>query len=382
MHPTPQLANALLSEWSHGDAAAESRLQDLISQALIRVLGWYLHSEARPRIALDSALVHVAYLHLASERTSWQDRARFLAAGAQVLRRILVGHARSRVSNRTDEDALPSIDNPAPLLKLAPQQLIALHNALERLAQSDRFAARVAEMRLFGELSIADSAVVLSCEPGAVSQAWSAARTALAGGAESPEPVFRSPWTGASYDLAIYLDDPSDACLQGALEALWSHPSLEGCYLRRDLEPHQQDRVAARIGPRLGGVATLPDRSRTACGSGVSRWGQGEGAITAQTLWFGLPLNGLGRSYPVGGYPFGEFDAARYWRPILDSWLMEIARSIHAIAPWEIAEIGFDLALTPERAAELRRDGVLPGRNDGVLVWEAGRMVWYPPTNP
>lgn len=128
-----------------------------------------------------TALVNEAYLRLAdAPGVSWQDRAHFLAVAARIMRRILVDHARAKLSNKrgggaakvTFDDALLVVDEPR-------HDFVALDDALEALAKFDERKSRVIELRFFGGLSVEETASVLQVGPDTVMRDWRLAKAWL-----------------------------------------------------------------------------------------------------------------------------------------------------------------------------------------------------------
>lgn len=159
----------LLEAWRQGDETALGRLLPRIYPDLRRIAASYLRSE-RPNHTLQAtAVVHEAYLRLVSKRRSpWQGRTHFFAAAAQLMRRILVDHARGRSTQKRGGDTPAA---PPELARAAPRDLdavIALDTALERLAELDPRKARIVELRYFGGLTVSETARVLSLSPATV----------------------------------------------------------------------------------------------------------------------------------------------------------------------------------------------------------------------
>jgi hypothetical protein len=188
-------------------------------------------------------------------------------------------------------------------------------------------------------------------------------------------------WKGGYYELVLcpVEDSPETQC--SVLKRLWTFPSLNGCYLRRDLAPSAQARVAAcenGVADRVYGLATLPNRSVVVCGSFTT-------VSAKQNLkWVGfyLPLGAVANAYPIGAYPFGSMDKVPEWKPVLDSFLADIAKWINEKVPISIAAVGFEIdvsELSPER---IKSYGIPQERNEGIL-WNDGReFQWYPATRP
>jgi len=171
----------LLFSWGHGNQGAREALIPLIYNELRRLARRYLNRE-RPDHTLESAaLVHEAYLRLArQEAFPWQNRAHFFGVAAQLMRHILVDHARGRRAAKRGAGA--------PRLALDPKiaspqkrevDLVALDDALNRLARLDPEQSRIIELRFFSGLSIEETSVVLGISPAKVKRDWTTARAWL-----------------------------------------------------------------------------------------------------------------------------------------------------------------------------------------------------------
>jgi RNA polymerase sigma-70 factor, ECF subfamily len=171
----------LLKAWESGDAAALEQLVPLVYRELRRLARRRMRAENPGGTLQTTALVNEAYLRLVgATNLAWQDRVHFFAVSAQIMRRILVDAARSRVSARRG--------GPAPHLNLdenldaSPQrarELIALDDSLNVLAQMDPRKARVIELRFFGGLSVEETAEVLKISPQSIMRDWKLAKAWL-----------------------------------------------------------------------------------------------------------------------------------------------------------------------------------------------------------
>ena len=177
----PVDVTGLLRKWSQGDEAAADELTPLVYVELRRLAHRYLGRE-RPDHSLQSTeLVHEAYLRLVDQKEArWQDRAHFFAVSGQIMRRILVDHARARHRDKRGGGA--------PVLVLnaeidMPEQrsfeLIALDDALDTLAKLDPQQSRVVELRFFAGLSIDETAEALNVSRATVNRDWVTARAWL-----------------------------------------------------------------------------------------------------------------------------------------------------------------------------------------------------------
>jgi len=166
----------LLRAWSDGDQNALNDLTPIVYQELRRLAHYYMERE-RPGHALQtSALVNEAYLRLVDyKRMQWQDRAHFFSVAAQVMRRILVDHARSHNIKRGagfQHVALEVADMGGD----RTGDLVALDDALNALARLDPRKVQIIEMRFFGGLSVEETAEVLKVSPATVRRDWSIAK--------------------------------------------------------------------------------------------------------------------------------------------------------------------------------------------------------------
>ena len=189
-------------------------------------------------------------------------------------------------------------------------------------------------------------------------------------------------WWGGFYEIEMRLGPHSEERVALALESLWSHPSLEGCYLRRDQEPDVQKTVNPREHAGEGhlyGIASLPDGAKICCGTYVLRMQGEDGNPLANFLGFYVPLASLGTVYEVGAYPFADAEQARVWVDELNSWLADLGKSVYSRINFEGALIGFEVDFTA--AGAIRGEGIPAERYEGYLWPVSGRLEWYPPTN-
>jgi RNA polymerase sigma-70 factor (ECF subfamily) len=167
----------LLRAWSDGDQGALNGLTPIVYQELRRLAHRYMQRE-RPGHALQTtALVNEAYLRLVDyKRMKWQNRAHFFAVAAQVMRRILVDHARSKNMKRGGGRHHVSLDDVAVVSGDRTGDLVALDDAMNALARLDPRKMQIIEMRFFGGLSVEEAAEVLKVSPATVRRDWSIAR--------------------------------------------------------------------------------------------------------------------------------------------------------------------------------------------------------------
>jgi RNA polymerase sigma-70 factor (ECF subfamily) len=154
--------STLLRAWSGGDQSALERLTPIVYEELRRLARRYMKRE-RPGHSLQAtALVNEAYMRLVDyERMQWQNRAHFFAVSAQLMRRILVEHARRRNLKRGGAVPHVSLEEAAVVGADRAEDLVALDDAMNALAQFDPRKMQVVEMRFFGGLSLEETAEVL-----------------------------------------------------------------------------------------------------------------------------------------------------------------------------------------------------------------------------
>ena len=170
----------LLRAWSDGDTSALERLTPFVYEELHRLAGRYMRGERPDHSLQTTALVNEAYMRLVGyERMQWQNRAHFFAVSAQVMRRILVEHARRHNLKRGGGVPHVSLDEAALVGGHRAADLVALDDALNTLAQLDPRKAQVVEMRFFGGLNVDETANVLKVSPATVMRDWSTAKTWL-----------------------------------------------------------------------------------------------------------------------------------------------------------------------------------------------------------
>ncbi len=172
----------LLQAWGHGDASALDQLTPLVYRRLHRLARHYMRLEAGGGHTLQTtALINETYIRLIDGRgANWQNRAHFFAVSAQVMRRILTDHARSRLSHKRGAGVTRlSLDEAAPICREPHPDLVALDDAMKRLAAFDPRKCQVVELRFFGGVSVEESAAVLKVSPETVKRDWRLARTWL-----------------------------------------------------------------------------------------------------------------------------------------------------------------------------------------------------------
>jgi RNA polymerase sigma factor (TIGR02999 family) len=171
----------LLARWSQGESAACEKLVPLVYHDLRRVARHCLAGERPDHTLQSAALVHEAYLRLVGhESVRWDDRVHFFAVAAQLMRRILVDHARKRrAGKRGGEGITLSLDEQLAPVKKRTLDVIAVDDALNELTRMNPQHSRIVEMRFFAGLSIEETAQAMGISPATVKRDWAVARAWL-----------------------------------------------------------------------------------------------------------------------------------------------------------------------------------------------------------
>jgi len=171
---------ALLRDASEGDQNALDRLMPLVYGELRKIAASYLRRERKDHTLQPTALVHEAYLRLTNQRDmAWQNRAHFYGIAAQMMRRILVDHARKRQAAKRDASAWKVATAEVGDGAESAPELLALDRALEELAQIDPQQAKIVELRFFGGLTVEETAEVAGISPRTVKREWRTAKAWL-----------------------------------------------------------------------------------------------------------------------------------------------------------------------------------------------------------
>lgn len=171
----------LLERWTNGDAKALEQLMPLVYHELHRLAVGYLRHERREHTLQPTALVNELYLKIVDQqRMNWRNRAQFFGVAAQLMRRILVDHARAHYSTKRGGDRLcVSLKNVAAFGAQPDADLLALHDVLNRLEELDPDQARIVELRFFGGLTIKETAEVMQIGHATVEREWRTAKAFL-----------------------------------------------------------------------------------------------------------------------------------------------------------------------------------------------------------
>jgi len=171
----------LLVRWRGGDKAALDSLMPLVYTELRRIANRYLQGERSDHTLQSTALVHEAYVRMTEQDLpQWQNRAHFFAVAAQLMRQILVDHARShRASKRGGSAYKLALDEAEEQPLVRDVDVVALDDALKSLAHMDEQQSRVVELKFFGGLTVEDTAEVLGVSPSTVKRDWTTARAWL-----------------------------------------------------------------------------------------------------------------------------------------------------------------------------------------------------------
>ncbi|MCP4660818.1 MAG: sigma-70 family RNA polymerase sigma factor [bacterium] len=179
--PSPNHVTQLLQRLTEGEQEAMQELMPLVYDEMRRMARRYLRSERPDHTLETSALVHEAYLKLTDQsRVQWRNRAHFYGIAAQTMRRILVDHARSHGYQKRGGDAQKvSLDEALHFDAERAPDLVALDDALKRLAETDPQKSQLVELRFFGGLSHPEIAEVLGVSTSTVERQWRLARAWL-----------------------------------------------------------------------------------------------------------------------------------------------------------------------------------------------------------
>lgn len=177
---SPQNVTQLLNAWRDGDDEALEKLIPLVYEELHRLAARYMRRERPGHTLQTTALVNEAYCRLIDQREAWQNRAHFYGIAAQLMRRILVDHAKNRLREKRGGGALKiSLDDTALVAESQSSQLLLLDDALKRLAELDPKKSRIVELKFFGGLTIEEMAELEELSKRTVEREWRKAKAWL-----------------------------------------------------------------------------------------------------------------------------------------------------------------------------------------------------------
>jgi RNA polymerase sigma factor (TIGR02999 family) len=177
---TDPTVTELLQSVRAGEAGAADRLASAIYHELRRLAASYMRRERADHTLQPTALVHEAFIRLlGAQNTAWEDRAHFFGVASQVMRRILVDHARRSRALKREHGYQVTLDDAVPDPVTASRDVLRVNDALTALAAIDPRQARIVEMRFFVGLTIDETAEVLNISPATVSREWTLARAWL-----------------------------------------------------------------------------------------------------------------------------------------------------------------------------------------------------------
>ena len=171
---SPQEVTQLLADWGKGDRSALDKLFPLVHSELRRIAQRQMNQERAGHTLQATALVNEAYLKLVGQQgLAWQNRAHFFAVSAQVMRHILIDHARAHARDKRGGGAIQvSLNDVAVVAEERASHLLALDEALRQLESLDPQKGKIVELRYFGGLSIEETAEVLNISPRTVRREW------------------------------------------------------------------------------------------------------------------------------------------------------------------------------------------------------------------
>lgn len=180
----------LLANWNKGDPDAREALMPLVYNELRKLAASHLRRERADHTLQPTALVHEVYLRLAEQKNvQWQDKSHFFGVTAQLMRRVLVDHARSHMADKRGS-GFPkvSLNEAIVMSRERPAELLALDESLTQLASTDPQQGRIVELRVFAGLTIEQTAEVLGISRATVKRDWSLAKAWLMREIDKAEP--------------------------------------------------------------------------------------------------------------------------------------------------------------------------------------------------
>jgi RNA polymerase sigma factor (TIGR02999 family) len=182
MGSSPGQVTILLGKLKQGQREVEAELVPLVYKELRRIAACYMRNERAGHTLQATALANEAYLRIVDQtRVDWKNRAHFLGVAAQLMRRILVDHARERVARkRGGRQIRIEVENfDVEKTSERPEEILAVDEVLSRLTAFDPRQARIAELRYFGGLTVEETAEALAVSPRTVKREWAMARSWL-----------------------------------------------------------------------------------------------------------------------------------------------------------------------------------------------------------
>jgi len=179
--PSPHEVTQLLLDWSNGDQLALDKLMPLVHTELRRLAHHYMGRENQGHTLQTTALVNEAYLRLVGQKEShWENRAQFFGLAAQLMRHVLVDHARSHAyAKRGGGAQRVPLEEAAVLSPERGAELVALDEALKKLERDYPRQCRIVELRYFGGLTVEETAEVMKVSPETVMRDWKVAKARL-----------------------------------------------------------------------------------------------------------------------------------------------------------------------------------------------------------
>ena len=194
MPANPREITELLVRWSKGSPTAFEDLVTLLYPELRRLARRHMRQENPAHTLQTSALINEAYLRLVNQRAvAWQDRTHFFAVAAQVMRRILIDHARRHQASKRGAGVQPvALNDMEAVSRERAAEFVALDEALVKLAAIDERKSRIVELRFFAGLTVEEVAEVLKLSPITIKREWRSARAWLQRELNGSDPMFDS----------------------------------------------------------------------------------------------------------------------------------------------------------------------------------------------
>lgn len=171
----------LLKQWDEGDGKALEEVFPIVTHELRQIAHAHMRKEGANHTLQTTALINEAYLKLVEQKNvRWQNRSHFFAIASKVMRRILLDHAKKRLRDKRGGGAVHvELENACNISAEKSSEIIALNDALNRLAEVDALKSQIVEMRHFGGMSVEETAEALNIAPITVMRHWSIAKAWL-----------------------------------------------------------------------------------------------------------------------------------------------------------------------------------------------------------